>query len=94
MKHPTRQPPDGPALAKPEDRAGHNGSARLATRPVARGLLRIDEAAEWLGLSKRKTYELVIRGELPSVHIGRSRRIALTALESFVERLATEPGRG
>jgi len=52
-------------------------------------LLRIDEAAEWLGLTKRKTYELVCRGEIPSVYIGRSRRIAFAALESFVHSLGT-----
>jgi excisionase family DNA binding protein len=62
-----------------------------AERTLRRGLLRIEEAAEWLGLSKRKTYELVARGEIASVYIGRSRRVALAELESFVDRLATGP---
>jgi excisionase family DNA binding protein len=87
MRSSTRQPTDGAALTKPEDHGGHIGSAAPGTRLPTRGLLRIDEAAEWLRLSKRKTYELVSRGELPSVHIGRSRRIALSALESFGARL-------
>lgn len=51
-----------------------------------RGLLRIEEAATWLGLSKRTMYELLSRGEIQSVQIGRSRRIAFTALERYVER--------
>jgi excisionase family DNA binding protein len=72
MRSSTRQPTDGAALTKPEDHGGHIGSAAPGTRLPTRGLLRIDEAAEWLRLSKRKTYELVSRGELPSVHIGRS----------------------
>lgn len=62
-----------------------------ADRPFVRGLFRIDEAAEWLGLSKRKTYDLVYRGEIPSVYIGRSRRIAFSALETFVDRLPADP---
>jgi len=51
-------------------------------------LLRIEEAAAWLGLSKRKTYELLSRGEIQSVYIGRSRRITLAALERFVAGLS------
>jgi excisionase family DNA binding protein len=91
MTYPTRQPPDGPVLPKPEDRADSNGSVGPTTRSIGRGLLRIDEAAEWLGLSKRKTYELVWRGEIPSVYIGRSRRIAVAALEHFVQHLGADP---
>src|SRR5438309_10983930 len=52
-----------------------------------RGLLCIEEAAQWLGLGRTKAYELVFRGTLPSVRIGRSRRIAVSALEAFVEGL-------
>jgi excisionase family DNA binding protein len=52
-----------------------------------RGLLRVEEAAAWLGLSKRKTYELISHGHLPSVHIGRCRRIAFAALQQYVETL-------
>jgi excisionase family DNA binding protein len=75
----------------PRSRTALDGSPSAARtdRALRRGLLRIEEAAEWLGLSKRKTYDLVARGEIASVYIGRSRRVALAALESFVERLAT-----
>ena len=57
-----------------------------------RGLLRVEEAAEWLGLGRTKAYELVYRGILPSVTIGRARRVPRTALENFVERLTEEAG--
>jgi len=56
----------------------------------SRGLLRVEEAALWLGLGRTKTYELVARGELASVSIGRSRRVPVSALHSFVERLTAE----
>ena len=51
-------------------------------------LLRIEEAAAWLGLSKRKTYELLSRREIESVYIGRSRRITVAALQHFVSGLS------
>ena len=55
-----------------------------------RGLLRVEEAAQWLGVGLIKTYELVHKGTLPSVTIGRSRRIAISALEAFVEQLVDD----
>jgi excisionase family DNA binding protein len=67
-----------------------SATANASLRP---GLLRIEEAAEWLGLSRRKTYELLTRGEIQSVYIGRSRRIAFSALQRFVERLSDDRGR-
>jgi excisionase family DNA binding protein len=55
-------------------------------------LLRIEEAAGCLGLSKRKTYELMTKGELQSVYIGRSRRITFAALQCFVDGLSHHRG--
>jgi len=55
-----------------------------------RGLLRVEEAAQWLGVGRTKTYELVHKGTLPSVTIGRSRRIAVSALEAFIEQLVDD----
>jgi excisionase family DNA binding protein len=57
-----------------------------------RGLLRVEQAAHWLGVGRTKAYELVHRGTLPSVTIGRSRRIAVSALEAFVEQLIEDGG--
>jgi excisionase family DNA binding protein len=60
--------------------------------PMNRGLLRVEEAAEWLGLGRTKAYELVYAGTLPSVTIGRSRRVPVAALEGFVARLMDSGG--
>ena len=38
-------------------------------------LMNIDEASQILNLGRSKVYELVMRGELQSIKIGRSRRI-------------------
>jgi len=57
-------------------------------RPMVR-LVTITTAADWLGLSRSKLYELLAAGELPTVRIGRSRRIAVTDLEAFIDRRRT-----
>lgn len=51
----------------------------------ARLLLRIDEGAEMCGVSRSKMYELVAAGIIPSVALGRSRRIPAQALARWVE---------
>lgn len=56
-------------------------------------LLGLDEAARMLALSRRTVQELVYAGELRSVRIGRSRRIAVVDLEAFVRRLQNENDR-
>ncbi len=47
-------------------------------------LLTIDAAADFLALSRGAVYHLLDRGQLSSIHIGRSRRIALAELRRFV----------
>lgn len=49
-------------------------------------LITIVEAARRLDLSRSKVYELIADGELPTVHIGRARRIDLADLRAFVDR--------
>jgi excisionase family DNA binding protein len=75
-----------------ENPNGHNGNPTTIGAGPNRGLLRVEEAAEWLGLGRTKAYELVYRGVLPSVTIGRSRRVPVAALYAFVERLTAEGG--
>jgi excisionase family DNA binding protein len=53
-------------------------------------LLRVDEAAELIGLGRTKTYELVASGQLPAVHIGKAVRVATSAIEEFVRRLQAD----
>ena len=63
-------------------------AGELDQRPAVR-LVTITTAADWLGLSRSKLYELLAVGELPTVRIGRSRRIAVTDLEAFIDRRRT-----
>src|SRR5439155_15325751 len=91
-----QQPPYPPRGSPPRGARlpGTSGSAyrrkwvpfRVESTPILRfaqpnrGLLRVEEAAEWLGLSRTKAYKVVYRGMLPSVTIGRSRRVPMAAL--------------
>lgn len=47
-------------------------------------LLTVTEACQILTISRSKLYELLNSGHLPSVHIGRSRRIRMKDVEDFV----------
>jgi excisionase family DNA binding protein len=55
-------------------------------------LLDIKEAAERLNIGRSLLYQLVIRGEIASVKIGRARRIPIKALDAYVERLLADQG--
>ena len=54
--------------------------------PVGELVVTIPAAAQLLGVSRSKLYELLGEGVLPTVRIGRSRRIADSDLEAFVRR--------
>jgi excisionase family DNA binding protein len=47
-------------------------------------LLTVTEASQVLAISRSKLYERLNSGYLPSVHIGRSRRIRMKDVEDFV----------
>ena len=53
-------------------------------------LLTVDEVAERLSLSRSKVYELLAGGDIPSVHIGRARRVIATDLDTWITRLKEE----
>ena len=55
-----------------------------------KGLLKIEEAARMLSLGRSKTYQLVMEGAIPSIHIGRSRRIPVAALERWIDQRTQE----
>ncbi|MDF5751700.1 helix-turn-helix domain-containing protein [Spongiactinospora sp. TRM90649] len=57
---------------------------------MTRLLLRVPEAAEALAISRAKLYRLMDAGEIPYLHIDRSRRIPLSALETYVAALIAE----
>jgi excisionase family DNA binding protein len=55
-------------------------------------LLTIGEAADRLSLGKTFVYELVMRGELESLKLGKARRIPIEALERFIQAKRHEHG--
>ena len=55
-------------------------------------LLTIPEACERLGIGRSLAYTFIARGQLPSITLGRARRIPVSALQEFVERLTAEQG--
>ena len=54
-------------------------------------LLRLDEVAERLAISKSMSWKLVAMGQLPAVRIGRAVRIRPRDLEAFIETASHEP---
>jgi len=48
-------------------------------------VLRVEEAARLLAISRSKTYGLIATGELPSVRIGGSVRVPRRALETWID---------
>ncbi len=63
----------------------------MAQDNATRLLLRVTEAAERLALGRSTVYELIARGELPTVRIGAATRIPVAALQHWVERQMSEP---
>ena len=57
-----------------------------APRRVEPLLLTIRDAAYALGIGRSSFYELVARGEIRVVHLGRSVRVPPAELRAFVER--------
>lgn len=53
---------------------------------LERRLLTVREAAERLGVSRDTVYRLLQSGALPSLTIGRARRISVWALDTFITK--------
>ena len=55
-------------------------------------LIRVEDAAQRLGVGRTIVYRLISSGELPSVRIGRRRLIPVESIASYVAHLlATNP---
>jgi excisionase family DNA binding protein len=55
---------------------------------MERMLLRPAEAAEAIGVSRSRMYELLASRELPSIRVGRTVRVPVAALQAWIaERL-------
>ncbi len=55
-------------------------------------LVDAEGAARYLACSRSTIYELIERGELRGVKIGRARRFPFSELQALVERLQTAQG--
>ena len=47
--------------------------------------VKVKEAAQLLGISRSKAYELVYKGEIPHIRIGASIRVPLAALRAMAK---------
>ncbi len=55
-----------------------------------RKLLTVGEAAQAMGIGRSMLYQLVMRGDIPSIKIGRARRISVTALDEWIRHQQAE----
>lgn len=53
-------------------------------------LLRVEEAAELLGIARTSMFHLLASCQIESVRVGRLRRIPIACLEEYIERLRGE----
>jgi excisionase family DNA binding protein len=52
---------------------------------MERLLLRVSETAQLIGLGKSKTYDLIAKGEIPAVRIGKCVRVPADKLLAWVD---------
>jgi excisionase family DNA binding protein len=57
-------------------------------------LLTVEESAILLRLGRTQTYELIMRGKIQSVKIGRRRLVVRNGLDNYVAGLLGEQGEG
>ena len=63
-----------------------NGSRTMSNSEIGRRLLKVEEAARFLGLTVDTVYKKARLREVPSVKVGRALRFDIKALERFVEQ--------
>lgn len=71
-------------------RRGRRGGAGEAAGQ--RLLLTVDEAADCLGIGRTFMFDLIMSGVVPSVRIGKLRRVRPQELERYVAALSRVPG--
>lgn len=49
-------------------------------------LMKLDEVAKALSISRTKVYELIASGEIPSIRVGRSVRVSVDELRAWIRR--------
>jgi excisionase family DNA binding protein len=69
------------------------GHAVENVRGSVRLLLRPEEGADAIGVSRARMYELLAQGAIRSIKVGRARRIPLVELQEWITReLAAQSG--
>ncbi len=53
-------------------------------------MLRPTEAADAIGISRSKAYEMIAAGQIPSVRVGGVVRVPVAALKTWIERQLAE----
>jgi len=61
-------------------------ASRVPAQPLL--LLRVQNVCDRLSLSRSTVHRLLTNGTLPSVAVGRTRRVTMSQLEQFVDDLA------
>ncbi|MEV0066645.1 excisionase family DNA-binding protein [Amycolatopsis sp. NPDC050768] len=57
-----------------------------------RRMLTVEQAADWLAVSRTTMFALIKAEVVPSVLVGRHRRVPANELTAYVERLIAEAG--
>lgn len=61
--------------------------------PISERLvLRVEEAAALLSVSRAQAYALIARGEIPSVRVGKAVRVPRRALEAWLDAQTRHAG--
>jgi excisionase family DNA binding protein len=76
----------------PDRRAGQAGRAARKGKPMSDDdeLLTVEQVAEVLKVGRTKVYELMDRGDLPSLKIDRCRRVLRSDLNTLIASLRSE----
>jgi excisionase family DNA binding protein len=85
-RHGSRRRQPRPKERTPEAAAGPGETSPDTTGELVL-LLTIEDAGKALGVGRSTVYELIGSGDLELVHIGRSARVPVEAVQAFVRRL-------
>ena len=77
--------------SRAQDGKARSGESRPRVEPL---LYRPAEAAEALRVSRSKVYELMNRGEIPWVRVGKVRRVPVEALRQLIRTRVVDRTRG
>ena len=75
-------------MARRQQRGEDHSEPVAVTEQVVHKLaVTVDEAAHLLSLNRTKIFAMIMRGELPSFKVGKSRRITVAALHDYLRKV-------